>query len=86
MHRSPESALPALAQSSAAVTQVFQGAIAERLDLDPASARAGVLAAALAGLVGYTYSRWVNQGGTGSLAEMLTEGFDALADLLQTSD
>ena len=63
------------------MTGVFQGIIAERLGIDMFDPKAGALGAAFSGLVAYSYQRWVAEGGTGSLAEMLAESFAVLSEL-----
>ncbi|MGP0029199.1 MAG: TetR/AcrR family transcriptional regulator [Acidimicrobiales bacterium] len=81
VHRSPEPALRAMAQSALAMNGVFQAIIAERLGIDQFDTRAGALGAAFSGLVAYSYQRWVSEGGTGSLADMLAESFAVLSEL-----
>jgi AcrR family transcriptional regulator len=81
VHRSPDAAAKALGQSTVGVADLFQVLIAERLGLDDADPRAGALGAALAGMVGFTYRRWVQSSGTGPLGDMLAEAFDSLGDL-----
>ena len=81
VHRSPEPALKAMALSALTMTGVFQGIIAERLGIDMFDPKAGALGAAFSGLVAYSYQRWVAEGGTGSLAEMLAESFAVLSEL-----
>ena len=81
VHRSPEPALRAMAQSALTMNGVFQAIIAERLGIDEFDPKAGALGAAFSGLVAYSYQRWVAEGGTGSLADMLAESFGVLSEL-----
>jgi len=81
VHRSPEPARRAMAHSALTMNGVFQAVIAERLGIDEADPKAGALGAAFSGLVTYTFSRWVAEGGTGSLADMLARSFAALSEL-----
>lgn len=81
VHRSPEPALRAMAHTALTMTGVFQAIIAERLGTDPLDPRAGALGAAFSGLVAYSYQRWVAEGGTGSLADMVAESFAVMSEL-----
>ena len=81
VHRSPEPALRAMAHTALTMNGVFQAIIAERLEIDQFDPRAGALGAAFSGLVAYSYQRWVEEGGTGSLAHMLAESFAVLSVL-----
>jgi AcrR family transcriptional regulator len=81
VHRSPEPALRAMAHTALTMNGVFQEIIAERLGIDRFDPRAGALGAAFSGLVAYSYQRWVAEGGTGSLADMLAESFAVLSEL-----
>jgi len=85
VHRSPEPALRAMAQSALTMNGVFQAIIAERLGIDEFDPKAGALGAAFSGLVAYSYQRWVAEGGTGSLADMLAESFGVLSELHEGS-
>jgi AcrR family transcriptional regulator len=81
VHRSPEPALRAMALTALTMSEVFQAIIAERLGIDEFDPKAGALGAAFTGLVTYTFSRWVAEGGTGSLADMLAGSFGVLSEL-----
>ena len=81
IHRSPESAMMAMAHCAVSMSDSFEMVIAERLGVDRSDIRAGALAAALSGLIGFAYSQWVLQGGTGSLATKLADAFAVLAEL-----
>jgi AcrR family transcriptional regulator len=81
VHRSPESAHRAMAHSALTMNGAFQAIIAERLGIDESDPKAGALGAAFSGLVTYTFSRWVDEGGTGSLADMLAGSFAVLSEL-----
>lgn len=81
VHRSPEPALKSMAHSALTMAGVFQAIIAERLGIDQIDPKAGALGATFAGLVAYSYQRWVAEGGTGSLADMLAESFGVLSEV-----
>jgi len=81
VHRSPEPALRAMAQSALTMNGVFQAIIAERLGIDQFDPKAGALGAAFSGLVAYSFQLWVAEGGTGSLAGMLAESFGVWSEL-----
>ena len=81
VHRSPEPARRAMAHSALTMNGVFQSIIAERLGIEASDPKAGALGAAFSGLVTYTFSRWVAEGGTGSLADMLAASFAVLSEL-----
>jgi AcrR family transcriptional regulator len=81
VHQSPFPARRAMAHSALTMNGVFQAIIAERLGINEADPKAGALGAAFSGLVTYTFSRWVAEGGTGSLADMLAGSFAALSEL-----
>jgi AcrR family transcriptional regulator len=71
----------ALTQMTVGFTQVIQ----ERLDLDPSDeVTAGVLGAALAGVVWFVYLGFIESGGSGSLPTKMDEAFEHLAALFQT--
>jgi hypothetical protein len=59
----------------------FQAIIAERLGINELEPKTGALGAAFSGLVAHSYQRWVAEGGTGSLAEILAASFAALSEL-----
>jgi AcrR family transcriptional regulator len=82
VHRSPDEARRALAGSTVNMIEVFHEVVAERLGLAAGDPRAGALAAAFAGVVGFTYSRWVETGGRTPLVQALAEMFTALQDVL----
>jgi AcrR family transcriptional regulator len=79
--RAPEAAARAFGHSAVGMVGVFQELIAERLGLDAESPRAGVLAAAIAGVVSFTYMAWLEEDGRMPLGKKLAEAFDALNDL-----
>jgi AcrR family transcriptional regulator len=81
VHRSPAPARRAMAHSALTMNGAFQAIIAERLGIEEVDPKAGALGAAFAGLVTYTFSRWVAGGGTGSLADMLAGSFAVLSEL-----
>ncbi len=81
VHRSPDAALEAMAHSTLTMNGTFQAIVAERLGIDESDPQAGALGAAISGLVAYAYSRWVSEGGVGSLADMLAESFATLSKL-----
>ena len=81
VHRSPEPARRAMAHSALTMNGVFQAIIAERLGIEQSDPKAGALGAAFSGLVTYTFSRWVAEGGTGSLGDMLAGLFALLSEL-----
>ena len=81
VHRSPEPARRAMAHSALTMNGVFQSIIAERLGIEESDPKAGALGAAFSGLVTYTFSRWVAEGGTGSLGDMLAGSFAVLSEL-----
>jgi AcrR family transcriptional regulator len=81
VHRSPDPALRAMAHTALTMTGTFQEIVAERLGIDQFDSRAGALGAAFSGLVAYSYQRWVAEGGTGSLADMLAESFVVLLEV-----
>ena len=81
VHRSPENAHRAMAHSALTMNGAFLAIIAERLGIDESDPKAGALGAAFSGLVTYTFSRWVAEGGTGSLADMLAGSFAVLSEL-----
>lgn len=81
VHRSPEPARRAMAHSALTMNRAFQSVIAERLGIEDANPKAGALGAAFSGLVTYTFSLWVAEGGTGSLADRLAESFAALSEV-----
>lgn len=67
------------------MTAAFTQTIEERLDLGPNDAvTAGVLGAALAGVVWFVYLRFIESGGGGSLPTKLNEAFERLAGLFQS--
>ena len=67
------------------MTVGFTQMIEERLDLGPNdTVTAGVLGAALAGVVWFVYLRFIKSGGSGSLPAKLNEAFERLGDLFQT--
>jgi len=70
-----------MAHSALTMNGVFQSIIAERFGIDESDPKAGALGAAFSGLVTYTFSRWVAEGGTGSLADMLAGSFAVLSEL-----
>jgi AcrR family transcriptional regulator len=80
VHRSPDAALKAMAHSALSMNGIFQALMAERLGIDEFDPKAGALGAAISGLIAFTFSRWVSEGGVGSLADMLTESFAALSE------
>ena len=84
VHRSPDAAAAAMGRSAVDMQRAFGQLVAERLGVTPDDARAGALGAALAGVVGFTYGRWVEDGGQGRLDEMVTGAFRALADFQTT--
>jgi AcrR family transcriptional regulator len=80
VHRSPEGAVKAMAHSALTMNAVFQALVAERLGIDEFDPKAGALGAAISGLVAFAFSRWVSEGGVGSLAHMLAESFATLSE------
>jgi AcrR family transcriptional regulator len=81
IHRSPDSAMLAMAHCAVSMSDTFQALVAERLGVDRNDQRVAALAAALSGLVGFAYSQWVLEGGKGSLAAKLNDAFTALDEL-----
>lgn len=67
------------------MTARYEEVIRQRLDLGDDDVTAGVLAAAIAGVIWYVYVRWVESGTEGSLYASLQDGFDRLRDALDVS-
>jgi AcrR family transcriptional regulator len=84
-HRSPEQVMRGISHSMTVTNEVFQAIVSERLGLDPSDRRAGLLGAALSGVVGFTYSEWVTSGGSQPLGELLAESLGSIRDLLADS-
>jgi AcrR family transcriptional regulator len=81
VQRDPEAGR-SLGHVTEVMTEGFSSVIRERLDLPTEDfITAGVLAAALAGAVWFTYVHWLQLGTTDSLGTYLDSAFDCLAGL-----
>ena len=81
VHRSPETVMLALARGAVSHSAAFQRAVTDRLGVGPDDLRAGAYAAALSGVVGYAFERWVSHGGADSLSETMLDALATLPDL-----
>lgn len=80
---SPAASAAAIGRLHSNMVEVFEQTIRGRLKAVGRDAEtAGPLAAAIGGVVGHVYSRWVTSGGRGSLAPAFDAALDALGELV----
>jgi AcrR family transcriptional regulator len=85
MLRSPAAGAAAVGRLHPSMTECFETLIAARLPQPARSTgHAGPLAAAVGGVVGHVYVRWITGGGRGDLGVAIEAAFDALAQHLPT--
>jgi len=85
VHRFPDTAARAMAESAVGMPEAFQRVIAEREGWAADDPTAGIIGAALAGVVGYTYGQWVRSGGATDLAEELGHATEILGQTCASS-
>ncbi len=78
VERSPMAANRALADSAVSAATTYQRLIAERTGADPDDPEVGAMAAAIAGVISYTFGRWLRLGGTGDLGPMIADALTVL--------
>jgi AcrR family transcriptional regulator len=81
MLQSPRAGAAAVGRLHPNMTETFERLIAARLPADRRAERAAPLAAAIGGIVGFAYTKWVSEGGQGDLADLIERAFDALLEL-----
>ncbi len=81
VERSPMAANKALAHSAVSAAATYQQLIAERTGADPDDPEVGAMAAAIAGVISYTFGRWFRLGGKDALGPMIADALTVLKDI-----